>query len=66
MSYRIFLGDSVVKDLRAVQDEGSAPVLGRSLGEETGNPLRQPCLGTPWTEESGRLHSVVSQRVGHD
>ena len=28
--------------------------------------LRVSCWKTPWTEEPGRLHSMGSQRVGHD
>ena len=44
----------VVKNLpanaRDIRDEGSIPGLGRSS----------------WTEEPGRLHSIGSQRVGHD
>ena len=28
-------------------DPGSVPVLGRSPGEENGNPLQYPCLENP-------------------
>ena len=35
-------------------------------GEGDGNPLQYSCLETPWTEEPGRLQSIVSRRVGHD
>ena len=53
----------VVKNLPAnaadIRDRGSIPGSGISSGEVTGNPL-------PWTEESSRLQSIGSQRVGHD
>ena len=36
-------------------------------GEENGNPLRYSCLENPMDrEEPGGLHSMGSQRVGHD
>ena len=44
-------------------DLGSIPGLGRSSGEENGNPLRVFCLENPM--ESGRLQSMGSQRMGH-
>ena len=31
-----------------------------------GNPLKYPCLESPWIEEPGGLQSTGSQRVGHD
>ena len=40
-----------------VRDPGSVPGSGRSPGEGNGNP---------WTEESGGLQSMGSQRVRHD
>ena len=43
-------------------DPGSIPGLGRSPGEENGNPLRYSCLGM---EEPGGLQSVGLQRVRH-
>ena len=49
-----------------VGDPGLIPGLGRSPGEGNGNPLQYYCLESPWTEEPGRLHSMGSQRVGHD
>jgi len=49
-----------------VGDPGSIPGLGRFPGEENGNPLQYSCLENPWTEEPDRVHSMVSQRVGHD
>ena len=45
---------------------GSIPGWGRSPGEGNGKPLQYSCLEIPWTEESGRLHSVQSQRVGQN
>ena len=41
-----------------VRDMGSFPGSGRSHGGEHGNPLPYSCLGSPWTEEPGRLQSV--------
>ena len=43
---------------------GSIPVLGKSPGEENGNPLQYSCLENP--EKSGGPQSIGSQRVGHD
>jgi len=45
-----FLGDSVVKNLLAMQEmwkQGSILGLGRSPGEGNGNPLQYSCLGNP-------------------
>ena len=47
---------------------------GRDHGANEKNPLEKEMAThsstlawkTPWTEESGRLQSVGSQRVGHD
>ena len=47
-------------------DPGLIPGSGISPGEGNGNPLQYSCLGNPWTEETGRLQSMGSQRVGHD
>jgi len=57
----------VVKNLSAVQETWV-----RSLGQE--DPLEKGMAAhsnilawrIPWTEEPGRLQSMVSQRVGHD
>ena len=43
-------------------DAGSIPGSGRSPGEGTGNPLQYSCLEIPWTEESGGLQSMGSQK----
>ena len=42
-------------------DLGSSPGLGRSPGEENGNPLQYSCLGNPMDEEPGKLQSVGSK-----
>ena len=45
------------------RDVGWIPGLGRSPGEENGNPLRYSCLGKiSWTEEPGRLQSMGLQK----
>ena len=40
--------------------------LGRSPGDGSGNHSSILAWRIPWTEESGRLQSMGSQRVGHD
>ena len=47
------------------RDLGSIPGLGRSPGEENGNPLQYSCLENS-IEESGRLQPTGSQSVGDD
>ena len=37
------------------EDPDSFPESGRSPEEETGHPLQDSCLGTPWTEEPGSV-----------
>ena len=70
-------GGAVIKNLPAKvgdkRDTGSIPGLGRSPGEENGNPLQHSCLENPmdegawWaTQKPGRLQSTGLQRVGHD
>ena len=57
----------MVKNLLAnAGDAGSIPGLGRSPGEVNINPSRILAWRIPWTEESGGLQSMVSQRAGHD
>ena len=57
----------MVKSLPAnAGDMGLIPGSGRSAGGGNGNLLQYACLENPWTEESGRLQSTASQRVGHD
>ena len=43
-------------------DAGSIPGSGRSPGEGNGNPFQYSCLEIPWTEESGGLQSMGSQK----
>ena len=40
---------------RDVRDTGLIPGLGRSPGEENGNPLQYSAWKIPWTEEPGGL-----------
>ena len=48
------------------EDQDSIPRSVRSAGGGHGNPLQYLAWSIPWTEESGRLQSMGSQRVGHD
>ena len=67
----IFLANSLVaqmvKNLPAVQ-ETQVPFLGREdpLEEEMATHSSILAGRIPWTEESGWLQSMGSQRVGHD
>ena len=64
---RGFSGGSVVKNLPDnAKDTGLIPEWGRSPGIGNDNPFQYSCLGNPWTEETGRLQSMGSQRVGPD
>ena len=57
----------MVRNLSAnAGDAGSIPGSERSPGKGNGNPLQYFCLGNLWTEESGGLQSMGSQRVRHD
>ena len=49
-----------------VGDQSLIPGLGRSPGEENGNPLQYSCLENPMNGGAGWLQSIGSQRVGHD
>ena len=49
-----------------IGDVGSILGLGRSPGEENGNPLQYSCLENPQTEEPGGLQFTGLQRVGQD
>ena len=59
-------GGSVVKKppakVGAAGDEGLIPGSGRSPGEGNGNPLQYLAWEIPWTEESGGLQSIDSQK----
>ena len=48
-----------------VRDLGSIPGLGKSPGEEFGNPLQYSCLENSKAEEPGGLQSKGWQRVKH-
>ena len=48
------------------RDPGSIPRSGKCSGEGNGYPLQCSCLEKPWTEESGELQSMGSQRVRHN
>ena len=63
-----FPGSSDGKEsARHAGDPSLIPGSGRFPGEErNGNPLGMLAWRTPWTEESGGLLSVESDRVGHD
>ena len=64
---RGFSGGSVVKNLPDnAKDMGLIPGWGRSPGIGNDNPFQYSCLGNPWAEETGRLQSMGSQRVGPD
>ena len=60
----------VVKNLPAntgdIRGVGSIPGSGRFPRGVHGNPLQYSCWRIPWTEESGRLPFIRSQRVWHD
>ena len=45
------------------RDTGSIPGLGRSPGDQNGNPLKYSYWRILWTEEPGALQSTGSQRV---
>ena len=69
----IFIGfpdGSVSKELTCnAGDPGAAnsiPGLGISPGAGNGNHSSILAWRIPWTEESGRLQSMGSQRVGHN
>ena len=47
-------------------DPGLIPGLGRSLEKGMATHSSILAWSSPWTEESGRLHTMGSQRVGHD
>ena len=54
-----------VKNLPVMQETlGLIPGSGRSPGEETATHSSILAWRTPWTEESGGLQSMESQRVG--
>ena len=58
-----FLGGSVVKNPPANVDVGLIPGLGRSLGEENGNPFQYCCLGHLMDRGArrARVHGVTKE-----
>ena len=49
-----------------VGDLGLSPGLGRYLEKEMATHSNTIAWKIPWTEEPGRLQSMLLQRVGHD
>ena len=61
-----FPGGSAVKNLPAnAGDTGSIPRLGRSSGEQNGNPLQYSCLGNPMDRGTWQatVHGVSKSRT---
>ena len=48
------------------EDMGTSPGLGRSPGQGHNTPLEYSCLENPMDRGAGRLHSIESQRAGHN
>ena len=60
-------GGSAVKNPPAnAGDTDSIPGLGRSRGEENGNPLQYSCLENPMDRRAWRATVHEVQRVGHN
>ena len=47
-------------------ETGFDPGWGKSPGEANSNPLQYSCWSIPWTEEDGKIQSIVLRRAGHD
>ena len=60
-----FPGGLVVKNLPANAGDTFDP-WEDPLEEEVATHSSIPVWGIPWTEEPGRLLSMISQRAGHD
>ena len=60
----------LVKNLPAnagdIEDTGSIPGLGRSLGEGNGNPFQYSCLESPMDRGVWQATVMRLQRAGHD
>ena len=67
-----FPGGAVAENLPVnagdARDSGSIPGSGRCPGGGNGNPTHSSILAwiIPWTEETGGLQTMQSQKVGHD
>ena len=60
-------GGSAVKNPPAnAGDMDSIPGLGRSRGEENGNPLQYSCLENPMDRRAWQATVHEVQRVGHN
>ena len=60
-----FPGAQMVKNPPAVQETGSVPKSGRSLGEGTGNPLQYSCLENPMDRGAwGTIVHVITKESG--
>ena len=61
-----FPGRSVVMNFPANAENNAVltPVLRRSTGEGSGNPLQYSCLESPMDKSLGGLQSMGLQRVG--
>ena len=63
--YEVFSGGSMVKNLPAMQEKRVQPLDQKdSLGKEMATHSNILAWEIPWTEETGWLESVESQRVG--
>ena len=60
------MGRNLPANIGDIRDRGSTSGLGRSPGGGHGNSLQYSCAENPWTEEPGGLHSIASQRAGHN
>ena len=56
--YRLTGGSEGKETVCYAGDLGSIPGLGRSPGGGHSNPLQYSSWEIPWTEETGRLHTV--------
>ena len=57
----------MVKNLPAMQETGFSPWVGKiPLEKDMATHSSIPVWRISWTEETGRLQPMVSQRVGHD
>ena len=62
-----FPGDSLIKNPPTnAGDAGLIPGLGRSSGEENGNPFRFSCLGNPTDKGAWQTTVHAVTRVGHN
>ena len=62
-----FPGGSAVKNLPIIQETQVQSLGGEDpLEEEMATHSSSLALEIPWTEESGGLQSMRSQKVGHD